>query len=310
MESRHQRSLPALTITPTRHHHCCLALSTVLIDRLYDVVVDARAAGSKSDEDVKTSISINEEHASPSQRANTNQQKAARDASVRRDQPRRRTVVLSVGSGSGVVERLLLERLGGRNLDEDGDVQVYGVEIPATAKGAEMNAYLPRERRVVVGGSWDVFGVNDLLALPALGRKSEDEDEEDEDEEEEEEDCDLAPNGSSRSGGAAVSENVDVVLMFVYPRQPCLVSRYIDAYTSLPGTEPIGADSEGGGKADISLKAVIWAGPRADWEEYEGLFTSLGQNGCDGEEWRVDVGRGEEMGVDQGEGIVIARRVG
>lgn len=39
--------------------------------------------------------------------------------------------------------------------------------------------------------------------------------------------------------------------MFVYPRDPKLVSRYIDTY--------------GGGNLEI----IVWLGPKVDWVEYE-----------------------------------------
>jgi hypothetical protein len=42
--------------------------------------------------------------------------------------------------------------------------------------------------------------------------------------------------------------------MFVYPREPKLVSRYIETY----------------GEGDV--KIIVWLGPKVDWPDYEPCF--------------------------------------
>ncbi|KAJ5584024.1 uncharacterized protein N7459_003824 [Penicillium hispanicum] len=42
--------------------------------------------------------------------------------------------------------------------------------------------------------------------------------------------------------------------MFVYPRDPKLVAKYIDAY------------------GDQAVEMIVWLGPRVDWEDYEPCF--------------------------------------
>ncbi|KAK8246264.1 hypothetical protein HDK90DRAFT_6596 [Phyllosticta capitalensis] len=46
--------------------------------------------------------------------------------------------------------------------------------------------------------------------------------------------------------------------IFVYPREPGLIKRYMDMY------------------ADGGVKIVVWLGPRLDWEDYEGCFNHDG----------------------------------
>ncbi|KAL3469183.1 hypothetical protein BJX99DRAFT_81226 [Aspergillus californicus] len=69
--------------------------------------------------------------------------------------------------------------------------------------------------------------------------------------------------------------------IFVYPREPGLVRRYIDAYRG-----------EGSGEL------ILWLGPRADWEDYEGCFIEKGF------EIRVQEG----IGMAEFEMLVVARR--
>ncbi|PSR78130.1 hypothetical protein BD289DRAFT_377027 [Coniella lustricola] len=50
-------------------------------------------------------------------------------------------------------------------------------------------------------------------------------------------------------------------LLFVYPREPSLVDRYL-----------LAAAKNGNGHA---LRTVIWLGPQADWETFEGCFRDV-----------------------------------
>ncbi|GKZ30563.1 hypothetical protein AbraIFM66950_009574 [Aspergillus brasiliensis] len=45
--------------------------------------------------------------------------------------------------------------------------------------------------------------------------------------------------------------------MFVYPREPKLVSKYIEMY---------------GDGSESSVQMILWLGPRADWADYEPCF--------------------------------------
>ncbi|RAH69867.1 uncharacterized protein BO66DRAFT_323899 [Aspergillus aculeatinus CBS 121060] len=75
--------------------------------------------------------------------------------------------------------------------------------------------------------------------------------------------------------------------MFVYPREPALVRRYLD------GVEGCGG---GGGGA---VRMVVWLGPRADWGDYVGCF--------DEGVW-VGEELGEEVGVTGYEVLVVLRK--
>ncbi|KAH8427015.1 uncharacterized protein LDX57_004736 [Aspergillus melleus] len=72
--------------------------------------------------------------------------------------------------------------------------------------------------------------------------------------------------------------------MFVYPREPKLVSRYLDGFT--------------GGE----VKVIVWLGPRADWADYEPCFR--------GSEVFVDVQVQEDVGLAEFEMLVVIRRRG
>ncbi|KAI9927495.1 hypothetical protein ASPWEDRAFT_118965 [Aspergillus wentii DTO 134E9] len=69
--------------------------------------------------------------------------------------------------------------------------------------------------------------------------------------------------------------------MFVYPREPGLVKRYIEMY---------------GGAVDM----IVWLGPRADWEDYEPCFRGEGFGD-------VSVG-GDEVGLAGYEMLAVVRR--
>ncbi|KAH8674013.1 hypothetical protein BX600DRAFT_223350 [Xylariales sp. PMI_506] len=114
--------------------------------------------------------------------------------------PQDGSLVLSVGSGSGLLESLL------QNAYPELDIE--GVEVAHS-----INRFLPEKRINIVKGSWSV--------------------------------CHRAADAT--------------VLLFVYPRIPQLLSRYINAFRS-------------------SLRALLWLGPVADWPEYQSVFS---QGGCD-----------------------------
>ncbi|KAJ5485173.1 hypothetical protein N7539_005161 [Penicillium diatomitis] len=77
--------------------------------------------------------------------------------------------------------------------------------------------------------------------------------------------------------------------MFVYPREPRLVSRYIETYGN--------GDENGDGRPEM----IVWLGPKVDWVDYEVCFRQ--SRYC--ELWVL----GEEEGLAPYESAVVARRV-
>ncbi|KAJ9620615.1 hypothetical protein H2203_007822 [Taxawa tesnikishii (nom. ined.)] len=112
--------------------------------------------------------------------------------------PQGETPIISIGSGTGLLEALLLECAG-------SELDIRGVEVSPA-----VNKYLPEENMTAVNGTWDLYT-------------------------------------------AAASAPV---WMFVYPRLPNLVARYLNSH---------GGDSP---------RKVIWLGPKRDWEDYQTVFES------------------------------------
>lgn len=81
--------------------------------------------------------------------------------------------------------------------------------------------------------------------------------------------------------------NTDTI-MFVYPRDPKLVSQYLRSARE--------------GLTAPPLRVVLWLGPRADWEVFGGCF-----QGLEGFE-EVEVIEGEEAGVAEFEMVAVVRR--
>ncbi|KAG8162648.1 hypothetical protein KVR01_007126 [Diaporthe batatas] len=75
-------------------------------------------------------------------------------------------------------------------------------------------------------------------------------------------------------------------LMFVYPRDPGLVGRYL------------GAAGQGG------VRVVLWLGPRADWSVFGGCFGGVEGFG------EVEVVEGARAGVAEFEMVAVLRRRG
>ncbi|KAF3766434.1 hypothetical protein M406DRAFT_37994 [Cryphonectria parasitica EP155] len=116
------------------------------------------------------------------------------------------TLVLSVGSGSGLLEAHLQARWAAH--PEGSNLEVRGVEIRTTPPARPVNRWLPEEYCSTVRGTWELS--SDL-----------------------------------KSAGA---------LLFVYPREPGLISRYLLAAAE---------------KQDSLLSTVVWLGPQADWQTFE-----------------------------------------
>lgn len=109
--------------------------------------------------------------------------------------PKKPEFTLSVGSGSGLLEGLIVHCNEG--------VSVEGVEVDST-----INRYIAEEDTNVVGGGWGL--------------------------------CSNAQQASA--------------WMFVYPRDPKLITKYIDTY------------------GDQRVELIVWLGPRADWPVFEPCF--------------------------------------
>ena len=76
--------------------------------------------------------------------------------------------------------------------------------------------------------------------------------------------------------------------LFMYPRQPSLVLKYIDMLQARAG--------------DASqLTLIIWAGPRADWSEYEEIFQGLN-------EWCTKLVPGDRCGLLEWECLALIER--
>lgn len=71
------------------------------------------------------------------------------------------------------------------------------------------------------------------------------------------------------------------VWMFVYPRDPKLVSKYIDTY------------------GDDAVEMIVWLGPRVDWADYELCFRRSPFS---------DLRFPEDVGLTPYEAVVVARK--
>lgn len=146
-------------------------------------------------------------------------------------------LILSVGSGSGLLETHLLNHL--TSLPKPPSAfTLQGVEVRSAPGAAPVNKYLPEQHSATVRGTWELS--------PLLG------------------DTDT--------------------LLFVYPRDPSLVNRYLAARPS-------------------SLRIVLWLGPRADWEVFGECFQGLEGFGD------VEIIEGESAGVAEFEMVAVVRRL-
>ena len=284
---------PTLTTQPKHHQHSCLALSSTLITYLHTYITE-----------------------------------------IHRASPQSSTVLLSIGSGTGLLERYLLDPFDHAasegTLDEEATlsngkagVHVFGVEVRESEGGAAgmvgLNGYLPPERRISVRGTWDILGAEEVKdVVDGINGSEERHDvksgDAEYDIEEEDTICDKTQQQKRQE-----KRDLDVVLMFIYPRQAALVRKYIERYGHRQSnSSTVGSHGEDSGALAprVRLLGLIWAGPRADWEdEYENIFEELGntstfyarENRGDGlMGWDVQSAWGDEVGVALGEGVVTA----
>lgn len=145
-------------------------------------------------------------------------------------------LILSVGSGSGLLEAHLLNHLSSLP-NSTSRFTVQGVEVRSSPTAAPVNKHLPEQHSTTVRGTWE-----------------------------------LSP----------LLKSADT-LLFVYPRDPELIRRYLAARPA-------------------SLRLVLWLGPRADWEVFGGCF-----QGLEGFE-DVVVIEGGTAGVADFEMVAVVRR--
>lgn len=105
---------------------------------------------------------------------------------------------LSIGSGSGLLEAMVLKYT-------EGKTDIRGVEV-----SPNVNKHLPESHMYSVTGTWA-----------------------------------LSTQADSASAW-----------LLVYPREPRLVSLYIESYRKSP------------------IDCIVWLGPRSDWQDYEPVFLS------------------------------------
>ena len=130
------------------------------------------------------------------------------------------SLVLSIGSGYGLLEAFLLS----------GDINIVGVEVSPSS-----NRYLPSESHQSVHGS---------RSLHPLAEEA-------------------------------------TTWLFIYPRRVGLVTEYLAAY--------------GTGR----VEALVWMGPKADWDEYKGCFGG----------WDITVQSADGIGGRPWELIAVARKM-
>ena len=237
--------LPRLTDEPKHHPDCCISLST----RLLDVLTAAFVYGAPlSGESAAKTVP------GPAKKAEN-----------------ARGLVLSIGSGTGLLEALLLARWSNPSLHQGSSgVDNDAYRAVTTVKGIEVrssiNKYLPAANFGVVRGTWDVV---DVSRSASRSREL----------------SDLVPDPDSSSSVAAADthaepgfspsnpvhppqEDADAAavtgLLFVYPRSPTLVSRYVRALVATLGED----EEEDRGVA-------VWLGHKSDWPDFEPCFSGV-----------------------------------
>lgn len=125
--------------------------------------------------------------------------------------------VLSVGSGTGLLEALLQAHWS--SAPSGSNLTIHGVEVRAPGRSRPVNRYLRDGHASTVRGTWEV---------------------------------------SPAAAGAGA-------LLFVYPREPGLVARYVRA-------------------AGEGLRLVVWLGPNVDWALFEACLADAAPPGGGGVE--------------------------
>lgn len=314
--------LPALTTAPQRHRDCCLSLSTTLLQAILSHVQLTATS---------TSVSVSSAPQQPSSSSS-----AAAAAATSQDERTQnpgdphsssssssshtglpdydyhlQDAIISIGSGSGLLEACLQ-----RHIDEEHHPSssspsplsaaashpaavpsVIGVEVnqltpfPSlstisssssffTQQG--LNRYLPPHRREFVKGTWDMWP----SSSPSLGEGYDNDTNNNDDD-----DIDKEEHTRRERSRA-------VALMFVYPRLPALVRKYVDAVLSispLSSSPPSSSPSSPSSSPPLStVRTIIYLGPRVDWPDFEPCFQHSDEGGRKSE---IKVLAGEEAGL-------------
>lgn len=125
--------------------------------------------------------------------------------------------VLSVGSGTGLLEALLATYSSSPNCPYKPCLVVEGVEV--ALQGTESltpNKYLSEKHINTVRTSWEL--------------------------------------------SARIRDPEVTAILFVFPRQPALVSRYVDRIR----------------EQSFAVRVIIWLGPIADWDDFAPCFSCRG----------------------------------
>lgn len=151
-----------------------------------------------------------------------------------------RQTVLSIGSGTGLLEAVWLHHIEPRAHAEPS-LKIEGVEVQQSGSRYAVNKYLPEHAINAVRGTWDI--------------------------------------------SARLQDEDILALVFVYPRQPDLVSRYIKVIV----------------EENLGIEAVVWLGPAADWGVFEPSFTPLSKDNTQ----KVEVLHGGVIGLDENEMMAV-----
>lgn len=219
--------------------------------------------------------------------------------------------IVSIGSGSGLLEACLQ-----RHIDEEHRLtspslpssspppppSVIGVEVnqltPFPSLPSSMtttssspssfftqqglNRYLPPHRREFVKGTWDMWP----SSSPPLGEGYDNDTNNDDDD-------DIDKEEQTRCERSRA-----VALMFVYPRLPALVRKYVDAVLSispLSSSPPSSSPSSPSSSSPLStVRTTIYLGPRVDWPDFEPCFQHSDEGGRKSE---IKVLAGEQAGL-------------
>lgn len=155
------------------------------------------------------------------------------------------STVLSIGSGSGLLEALLLAHVEAKDDTGDPSFNVEGVEVQQLSGKPPVNRYLPEQAIYTVRGTWDVV--------------------------------------------SRLQDSDVTALMFVYPRQPALVTEYMKTIA----------------RHDHSIQSIVWLGPMADWDAFESCFVAKDEH-----RWELEKIQGAEAGLDGYEMMVVLRITG
>ncbi|KAJ4142270.1 hypothetical protein NW754_009720 [Fusarium falciforme] len=155
------------------------------------------------------------------------------------------STVLSIGSGSGLLEALLLAHVEAKDDSGAASFNVEGVEVQQLSGKPPVNRYLPEQAIYTVRGTWDVV--------------------------------------------TRLQDSDVTALMFVYPRQPTLVTEYIKAIA----------------EQDLGIQTIVWLGPMADWDVFETCFVAKDEHQAELEKMQ-----GAEAGLDGYEMMAVLKITG